>query len=201
MTDSGKKQMGFPKWEPTTRWFHIFRSMIDSGDVIKLGSGAMLTYLVIKSYVDFEKGISFPSLDLIAVKSGASVKTVHKHIKKLIELGYVRKLDTKRKGNVYKLREQVPIELLDDDKKNLVPMIASWDYVPVGVAEAMKDIRKVMIGGNLPEGSQVHIENLTVNVQVNPSAELAIQNLNLDDIKNKEIRKAFERMLNARGKS
>jgi len=59
----------------------------------------------------------------------------------------------------------------------------------------------VMIGGNLPEGSQVHIENLTVNVQVNPSAELAIQNLNLDDIKSKEIRKAFERMLNARGKS
>jgi len=102
---------------------------------------------------------------------------------------------------VYKLRERVPIELLDEDKKTLVPMMASWDYVPVGVAEAMKDIRKVMVEGNLPEGSKVHIENLSVNIQVNPSAEVAIQNLNLDDIKSPEIRRAFERIMNRKGKS
>jgi len=175
--------------------------MIDSGDVVNLGDGAVVTYLVIKGYVDFEKGISFPSLDTIAVKSGHSKKTVHNHIKKLIEYGYVRKLDTHTKGNVYKLRERVPLEVYNRQSKEKEAVMASWDYVPIGVTRALGDIKKLLVEGKLPTGSSVHIENFSVNIQVNPNAETAIQNLNLDDlINNPQIRAAFERAMKSKGK-
>lgn len=195
MSKDKSQQLGFPEWSPSLRWFHIFRSMIDNGDVVKLGSGAVLTYLVIKSYVDFDKGISFPSLDLIAVKSGQSVRSVSNHIKKLEELGYVRKIKQSKKGNVYRLREKVPVEVYNKDKKEKEPVMATWDYVPMGVSQAMTDIRKLMVSGEIPSGSSVHIENLSVNIQVNPSATTAIQQLNLDQIKDKTIRETLERIV------
>lgn len=195
MSKDKSQQLGFPEWSPSLRWFHIFRSMIDNGDVVKLGSGAVLTYLVIKSYVDFDKGISFPSLDLIAVKSGQSVRSVSNHIKKLEELGYVRKIKQSKKGNVYRLREKVPVEVYNKEKKEKEPVMATWDYVPMGVSQAMTDIRKLMVSGEIPSGSNVHIENLSVNIQVNPSATTAIQQLNLDQIKDKTIRETLERIV------
>jgi DNA-binding transcriptional ArsR family regulator len=188
-------QLGFPEWSPSIRWFHIFRSMIDNGDVVKLGSGAVLTYLVIKSYVDFDKGISFPSLDLIAVKSGQSKRSVSNHIKKLEELGYVRKIRQSKKGNVYRLREKLPIEVYNKESKAKEPVMASFDYVPMGVSQAMTDIRKLIVEGDIPSGSKVHIENLSVNIQVNPKATTAIQQLNLDQIKDRSIRETLERII------
>jgi DNA-binding transcriptional ArsR family regulator len=195
MSNNKSNQLGFPEWSPSIRWFHIFRSMIDNGDVVKLGSGAVLTYLVIKSYVDFDKGISFPSLDLIAVKSGQSKRSVSNHIKKLEELGYVRKVRQSKKGNVYRLREKLPIEVYNKEKKEKEPVMASFDYVPMGVGQAMTDIRKLIVEGDIPSGSKVHIENLSVNIQVNPKATTAIQQLNLDQIKDKTIRETLERIM------
>jgi DNA-binding transcriptional ArsR family regulator len=195
MSKDKSNQLGFPEWSPSIRWFHIFRSMIDNGDVVKLGSGAVLTYLVIKSYVDFDKGISFPSLDLIAVKSGQSKRSVSNHIKKLEELGYVRKIRQSKKGNVYRLREKLPIEVYNKEKKEKEPVMASFDYVPMGVSQAMTDIRKLIVEGDIPSGSKVHIENLSVNIQVNPKATTAIQQLNLDQIKDRGIRETLERII------
>lgn len=198
--DEKKKQLGFPDWNPSVQFFHIFRSMIDSGDARTMGAGCVFTYLVVKSYVDFKKGISFPSLETIAVKTGSTVKTTHNHIKKLVEMGYVRKLETKTKHNVYKLVEKIEFEGMDKDSGERVPMRASWDYIPLGVQQAMSDIKNVMIDGELPGGSAVHIQNLSVNIQINPTASTAINQLNLDDIKDKDIRAVFERIMKSQGK-
>lgn len=39
-----------------TGWFHIFRSMIDSGDCAKLGPYAVVVYMVIKAHTNLESG-------------------------------------------------------------------------------------------------------------------------------------------------
>ena len=168
--------------------------MIDSGDVKKLGAGAVLTYLVIKSYVDLEKGISFPSLDLVAVKTGASLKTTHTHVKKLVEAGYVKKLETNTKHNVYRVVENIKWEQPDNEGKKH-QLQASWDYVPLGVQQAVSEIKNVALTGALPENGVVEIKNLTVNIQVAPQATTAVNQINLNEIQNPTVRKALESLL------
>jgi hypothetical protein len=65
----------------------------------------------------------------------------------------------------------------------------------MGVSQAMTDIRKLIVEGDIPSGSKVHIENLSVNIQVNPKATTAIQQLNLDQIKDRSIRETLERII------
>ena len=35
--------------EPETSWFHVFRTMVDSGDVAAMGPYAVTVYLVVKA--------------------------------------------------------------------------------------------------------------------------------------------------------
>ena len=59
-----------------TTWFHIFRTMIANGDMAKMGPHAFATYCVIKAHTNFSTGRSFPSLELIAEKTGISLAQV-----------------------------------------------------------------------------------------------------------------------------
>lgn len=43
-----------------TAWFHIFKTMIDNGDVARMGPYAVTVYLVIKSHTNFATGRPFP---------------------------------------------------------------------------------------------------------------------------------------------
>ena len=49
-----------------TAWFHIFKTMIDNGDVARMGPYAVTVYLVIKSHTNFATGRAFPALETIA---------------------------------------------------------------------------------------------------------------------------------------
>jgi len=186
-------QLGFPEWKPTTGWFHIFKHMIECRDAAKMGGLCFLVYAVVKSHINPRKGITFPSLDTIAHKAGCSVKSVSNCLKKLEELGYMERTAAPGRSSTYKLIEKLHFDGLDATGET-VPMEATWDYVPVGVQKAVQDIKNVMVSGVLPEGSAVHIENLSINVQVLPNASTGNQ-FNLTDVKDKELRELIVRAL------
>lgn len=146
-------------FEANTTWFHVFKSMIDSGDVKKLGPYAVTVYLVIKGYTNFSTGRAFPSIETISDKSGVSVPQVKRELKKLQELGYIS-VEKKGRSNVYTLREK--IELKDDAGRPAA--VATWDYLPSSVSAAVADLKNVMMSGDAANARIVHIERLTVNV-------------------------------------
>ena len=197
MTEKKKtpSQLDFPAWKPTVGWFHIFKTMIESGDAAKMKGTAFLVYAVIKSHINPTKGIGFPSLETIANKAGCTVKTVKASIEKLEDLGYLRRKTIDGKPSQYSLIEKVQFDGMNETGKQ-VPMEAHFDYVPVAVNKAVQDIRNVMVSGALPKGSVVHIENLSINMQVLPQATEAHQ-YNLGDISNPELREAMRRAIQA----
>lgn len=146
-------------FEATTTWFHVFRSMIDSGDVKNLGPYAVTVYLVIKAYTNFSTGRAFPAIETIAEKSGVSVAQVKRELKKLEAFGYI---STEKKGrsNVYTLREKVELR----DKSGRPQAVATWDYLPASVGEAVADLKNVIMTGDASSAQVVHIERLTINI-------------------------------------
>lgn len=142
-----------------TAWFHIFKTMIDNGDVARMGPYATTVYLVIKSHTNFSTGRAFPALDTIAEKSGVSLAQVKRELKTLENLGYIT-TEKKGRSNHYTLREK--IEIRDDAGRPSA--VATWDYLPASVSAAVADLKNVMMSGDTSGARVVHIERLTVNV-------------------------------------
>jgi hypothetical protein len=140
-------------------WFHLFRSMIESGDVAAMGPHAFAVYAVVKSHTHFSTGAAFPSVELIAEKSGVSVRQVKRELKTLQGLGYlgVRKVG---RANHYALREKVEVQ----DEAGRPAAVATWDYLPAGVGAAVAELKNVLMSGDLGGARVVNIERLTVNV-------------------------------------
>ncbi len=57
-------------------WFHVFKAMIDDGELAKMGPSAFATYCVIKFHANFSTGKAFPSVETICQKSGISERQV-----------------------------------------------------------------------------------------------------------------------------
>lgn len=146
--------------EPETSWFHIFRAMVDSGDVAAMGPFAVTVYLVVKSYTNWKTGRSFPTVELIAEKSGISKRQAIASLKRLEELGYVTK-ERQGRSNTYKLREK--IELKDDQGRPAAT--ASWDYLPSTVRDAVAELKQFTVTGRSDSLNVIHIENLTLQIQ------------------------------------
>ena len=53
-----------------TGMFHVFKAMIDDGEVAKISASAFTTYCVIKSHTNFATGVASPSIETISKKSG-----------------------------------------------------------------------------------------------------------------------------------
>lgn len=92
-----------------TTWFHVFVSMVENGDVAKLGPYAVTVYLVIKAYTNWKTGKAFPSIETIAEKSGISQAQVKRSLSLLVDNGYLDKTKMGRK-NSYTLREKVTLK-------------------------------------------------------------------------------------------
>ena len=142
-----------------TSWFHIFKAMIDSGDVAKMGPYATTCYLVIKAHTNFSTGRAFPSIETIAEKSGISRAQVIKSINDLVKMDYVTKKKVGRR-NIYTLREKVEI----DDSTGRPTAVATWDYLPGMVRDAMADLKNVLVTGDFEGAKIVLIEKLVVNI-------------------------------------
>lgn len=157
-----------------TTWFHVFRSMIESGDVARLGPYAVTVYLVIKAHTNFKSGMAFPGIDLIIEKSGISKSQVIRALASLEEHGYITR-EKQGRSNRYTLREKIGIS---DDKGRPIAD-ATWDYVPDGVRGAVAELKHVMMTGDFKGAKIIQIENLTVNFnQFNDNA----MQLNIDKL-------------------
>lgn len=154
---SGKKQLDL--FQAQTSWFHVFKSMIDSGDMAKLSGSAVKVYLVIKAHTNYATGRAFPALETIAEKAGLSLAQVKREMNTLLEFGYLTKEKVGR-NNVYTLREKV--EITDDAGRPAA--VATWDYLPGSVKEAVADLKNVLVTGELAGAKIVHIERLQVNI-------------------------------------
>lgn len=142
-----------------TTWFHVFKDMIDSGDMARLDGSAIKVYLVVKSYTNFSTGRAFPALELIAEKAGLSERQVIRCLAELESAGYIGKEKAGR-HNLYTLREKVSLK----DAEGRPQAVATWDYIPNSVRDAVADLRNVMVTGDLGGAKIVTIQNLTVNV-------------------------------------
>jgi len=173
-----------------TTWFHVFRDMVESGDVAKMGPHAVTVYLVIKAHTNFATGRSFPALETIAEKSGISTAQVKRSIKVLEEYQYITK-EKKGRSNTYTLREKVCISGGDGRPS----AVATWDYLPSSVQRAVADLKNVLVTGDMAGAKLVHIERLQVNIQQNFGEGGNIQ-FNESDIAKlpKDMREALERI-------
>jgi len=151
-------------FQAQTTWFHVFKAMIDNGDVANMGPTATTVYLVIKAYSNMTAGVSFPSLDTISKGCGKNKRTVQRAIETLEEFGYIEKLENVGgRHNVYKLREQIPITFKRGGQQHA---IASFDYIPTAVGEATAELKNYLVTGE--EGqSIIKINRLTMNVLIN----------------------------------
>lgn len=160
------KQEQIPLFEAQTAWFHVFKSMIDSGDVKKLGPYATTVYLVIKAYTNWKTGRSWPGIERIVDDTGISKRKVMDCLDSLVENGYLVKEKIGRK-NTYRLREKIPFLHEDENGELQTSAVATWDYLPSTVKEAVAELRNFQVTGSDSNLQIVHIEQLTINLQQN----------------------------------
>ena len=173
-------------------WFHVFKSMIDSGDLATLTGSEIKTYLVIKSCVNFRSGISYPAVKTISKKTGMSQTQVKRCVKSLEKRGYIKK-SKKGRNNVYTMIEQVHC----NNDKGESTAIATWDYLPGKMKEAQSEKKDYLNSGTL-NGKFVTITNLTINITENNTSNICINNnLHLDDIPNElktKLKSIYEKL-------
>ncbi len=186
----GQKDAQGELFKAETTWFHVFKDMIDCGDMARIDGSAIKCYLVIKSHTNFSTGRAFPAIETIMEAAGLSESQVIRCIKQLEEFGYITKRKEGRK-NIYTLREKVQVT----DEQGRPTAVATWDYIPGSVRDAVADLKNVVMTGDLAGAKIVHIERMQVNVNVNHGAGNAIQ-FNVDDIKKlpKEMQDALMKM-------
>jgi hypothetical protein len=158
-----KKQTELFKAETT--WFHVFVSMIENGDVAKMGPYAVTVYLVVKAYTNWKTGKAFPSIDTIASKSGISKRQVINSLAVLTENGYLDKVKVGRKNN-YTLREKITLK----DQEGRPAACATWDYLPSTVEAARAELKRFMLTGE-HDGKVLFVESLNLNIQFNQGNE------------------------------
>jgi len=169
---SEPKQLDMFKAETT--WFHVFVSMVENGDVAKLGPHAVTVYLVIKAYTNWKTGKAFPGLDTIVEKSGISRAQVTRSLTTLTEHGYLDKSKVGRQ-NVYTLREKVTFK----DEEGRPAAVATWDYLPSTVEAARAQLKRFMLTGE-HDGKMLFVENLNLNVLINNGDHNVINQGELD---------------------
>ena len=120
-------------------WFHLFKAMIDDGEVAKIGARASATPCAIKSHAHFATGVAFPGIETISQKSGISQAQVKRDLKTLEANGLLTK-EKQWKSNVYTLREKILIT----DGTGKPAGQATWDCLPDAVRGAVADLKNVL---------------------------------------------------------
>ena len=154
-----------PVLEAQASWFHVFKSMLEGGDVAKMGPHATTVYLAVKAYTNWSTGKAWPGIDLITEKTGISRAQVTRSLRVLEDMGYLIKEKSGR-HNVYKLREKVSVfEKIGGDMRPVAE--ASWDYLPSTVKDAVAELKKFTVTGSDSGLNIINIESLTLNIQQN----------------------------------
>jgi hypothetical protein len=138
-------------------WVHFLRDFMRSGEGARIGGQGILVYLSIKTYSDFTTGESFPGISLIAKEAGISERQVIRELKRLEEMGHLKKVKQGR-HNTYVLQEKAGIYSGDTQHGE-----GSWPYVPQKFQEATAELKNAVSAGDFNGTKLVKIE-VTVNI-------------------------------------
>ncbi|MEA4848384.1 MAG: helix-turn-helix domain-containing protein [Clostridiaceae bacterium] len=183
--DKKSKQQQLPLLQAETTWFHIFRAMVDNGDVGRMGPHAVTTYLVIKAFTNWNTGKSWPDIETIMEKTCFSKSTVLRALKTLEDNGYVSREKLGRR-NAYTLREKVTVA----DNAGRPAAVAMWDYIPSTVQAAQAELKNFVMTGEATDYKVIKIDTLNLNVNL-MVGDHNLQ-LNMNDIKDDRLRKVIE---------
>lgn len=154
-------------------WFHVFRSMYESGQVKEMGPSAFTLYGAIKSHIHFSKGNAFPSFTRLQELTGMSTATISKNLKILERQELLTAQRKKGSSTIYRLRESIPISTEDGQVAN-----ASWDYAPAAISKATHELKNFLTTG-INDGQTIHINVL--NIQINLAENNRINNMGLEE--------------------
>jgi DNA-binding transcriptional MocR family regulator len=177
-------------FQAQTTWFHVFKAMVDNGDIAKLGPYAVTVYLVIKSYTNFSTGRAFPSIETITEKSGISDKQVRRCLVILEESGYITR-EKRGRNYVYTLREKIEFT----DKEGRPAAVATWDYLPSTIEAARAELRNFQMTGK-GDGKIVNIARAVFNIQIGDNNNQTNFNVDLDKIADPELRQLLSDVMN-----
>ena len=161
-------------YQADTSWFHIFRNVVDNGELAKMTGSTIKVYIVLKSYTHFATGDTFPEIQTIAIKSGLSESQVIRCLKNLVVTGFLRKIRTGRK-NTYRMYEKVSIV----DESGKTTAVATWEYQPQMTKQTVTELKQMMMTGKLKPTPVIHIGN--VQLQINTGNAIGIQ-INKNDL-------------------
>ncbi len=177
-----------------TQWFHVFRAMIDQGDVARIGPHAFTVYAVIKAHANFDHGLSKPGIQRISEQSGVSQAQVKRALGVLEKAGFIAKKKFGR-SNQYMLREKVQVT-----EAGLPHTVVTWDYVPDRAQQTVNELKKAMIAGDLASTRTLNIERLNIQINLaggNSQIDLGSLHTDLDRLP-AGIRETLRRHLNRR---
>lgn len=172
-----------------TTWFHVFHALLRSKGWAEMSPAAAKIYITAKGFVNWKTGAAFPSLDTLEDYSGLSRPTITKALKELEELGHIRSVKTAGKKTIYTMLERVPITGADGRPS----AVATFDYLPGMVKEAVAELKNVLIKGELADGKHIHIE--TLNLTVNIGTNVAAGNQTIVDVDGLEELRKIRKML------
>lgn len=186
-----------PLFKANAQWFHVFRDMIDRGDAAKMGSGAVLVYLVIKTYTDLSTGKSFPDVSKIVEKSGLSRSQVKRYFKVLEENEYLTVKRTPGKKSTYVLREKI---LIANAETGDIEHTATFDYIPRAISQAQAEINNFVTTGEFEGAKVIKIDKVVFNIQYNQrdGYQLNREGIRAEDIADPDIRRRAMRIDAAR---
>ena len=181
-----------PPLHAQTQWFHVFRAMIDQGDVARIGPHAFTVYAVIKAHANYNSGMAHPGIERISEQSGVSLAQVKRALSVLETAGLIKKTKSGR-SNHYTLREKVQIT-----EAGLPHTVATWDYVPSRAQHTVAELKKAVIAGDLASSRILNIERLNIQINLaggNSQIDLGSLHTDLDRLP-ASIRETLRRNLN-----
>ena len=172
---------GQAHWHADTRWFHMLRAMVSSGDVARFSLAALRLYLVIKSATDFRTGESLIDQATLRKDTGLSKSHLYRGLQELREAGYLETLQRGRQ-TAYKITEKIPL----GDAHGTPAGQASWAYVPGTMSLAMREVSEVVTRELLGDVPVVYI-TLQVNIAQDQASVINMQE-SLDRISDPQLR-------------
>jgi len=182
---------GQTRWQADTRWFHMLRALVSSGDLARLSGMAVKIYLAIKAATDLATGMAEPDLQVLAQQTGASTRQVLRALQELEHAGYVTHTRHGRK-NQYRIVEKLRI----DDRHGTPAGQAIWEYIPGAMQEAMREVHKV-VNREVLDATPVVFITLQVNIAQDQATVINMQE-SLDTVKDPELRAAIMGAMNRR---
>lgn len=177
---------GTAHWHADTRWFHMLRAMVSSGDVARFSLAALRLYLVIKAATNLSTGEAVIDQATLRKDTGLSKSHLYRGLQELRGAGYLETLQRGRQ-TAYKITEKIPLVGANGAPAGQ----ASWAYVPGTMSLAMREVSEVVTRELLGDVPVVYI-TLQVNIAQDQASVINMQEC-LDRISDPDLRESIAR--------